>query len=451
MLPTANHPQIALRQVAQARRTVRSERGSALLAALCFATVLAISLGSYLTLCYRELALSARSVQGTRSLELAETGMEEALWALNKNDWSTWTISGTTASKTISDFNFGGGVTGDVAVTIASYNGTAGTRSVTVVGTTTTADGQRISRTLTSSSVPAALAVNAVAATNGTISFSSGGTVDSYDSAIGKYSSQTPGYSAILASALSSTSATVQLTNAQVKGYAATLYSAGPSYSTSAKLIGPTTPDTTRIDASRISTSPYQPVFTIKTVTGTGSTLSNPTAGSSTTLGSPTDTSPAIYYSTGLNLTSTTKITINGPVRIVVSGSFYIGLNGGTPSIELTTNGTLEVFAASDIAIYGNGIKNPSEDPKRVIIYGTNTLTAPDINTTVPFHGVIYTPNGQFNVLGNSAIYGALVAKKVVFSGSAPAVHYDVNLRRVVFDGVETPYSISDWRDNNAD
>ena len=51
---------------------------------------------------------------------------------------------------------------------------------------------------------------------------------------------QTPGFSAIVSSGSTSTSsATVQLTNAQIKGYVATL-STGPSYSTSGKLVGPT-------------------------------------------------------------------------------------------------------------------------------------------------------------------------------------------------------------------
>lgn len=420
-----------------------------MLAALCFSTVMAIALASYLTLCHRTLELSARSVQGTQTVELAETGMEEALWALNKNDWTNWTITGTTATKTTSGFTFDNNVTGRVELTVTSYNGTAGVRTVTVSGITTDSDGVNQTRTLSSSSALAPLFVNALAGTNGTVTFSSGGTVDSYDSTLGTYASQTPGFGAVIASDLTPTgTATVGLVNAQVKGYVASQYSTGPSYSSSARLLGPTTPGTTKIDTSRISTSPYQPVFSIKTISGSGTTLGTPSGGSTTTLGSPSDTSPRIYYSTGLNLTSTTKIIINGPVRLVVSGSFYIGLNGGSPSIEVSNNGTLEVFAAGDIAIYGNGINNKTNDPSRAVIYGTNTLTVPDMNTTVPFYGVIYTPNGNFTVAGNSTVYGSIVAKKISFTGSAPVVHYDVNLRNKSFSGVDTPYAISDWRES---
>lgn len=84
-----------------------------------------------------------------------------------------------------------------------------------------------------------------------------------------------------------------------------------------------------------------------------------------------------------------TKFVVDGPVRLVVSGNFYVGLNGGTPSIEVTTNGTLEVFAGNNIAIHGNGIDNKTREPSRLAVYSNNTLTAPDMNTTIVYYGVI--------------------------------------------------------------
>ena len=80
-------------------KRLTSERGAALLAAMCFASVLAIALGSYITVCYRSLQMSSRNSSSTHSVELAEVGMEDALWSLNKDDWSGWAISGTTATK----------------------------------------------------------------------------------------------------------------------------------------------------------------------------------------------------------------------------------------------------------------------------------------------------------------------------------------------------------------
>src|SRR5687767_11681832 len=156
------------------------ERGSALLAALCFATVLAIALSSYLSLCYRTLELSNRGVTSLQAVELAEAGMENALWALNNNNWDSWTITGTTAARTITGFTFTNGVTGRISLSITSFDGSAGERTVTASGITTRVDGTETRRTLTSSSALAPLFTNAVAGTTGRVRFLSGGTVDSY-------------------------------------------------------------------------------------------------------------------------------------------------------------------------------------------------------------------------------------------------------------------------------
>lgn len=440
-----------------APRRFAGQRGSALLVAMCFAAVLAIALSSYLTLCYRSLQMSSRNLNSAHSVELAECGMEEVLWTLNANnctgDWSTWTIAGTTATKTVSGFSYENGVTGSISLRVTNYTGTGGTRTVTVTGTTTLADGTTSSRTLTSTSAQAPMFVNAVAATSSTVSFNSAGTADSYDSSVGTYASQTPTYSAIIASnATASSAATVALTNAQVKGYVASLYSGGPSYSSSGKLLGPSTAVGTRIDTDRITTSPYQPTFDISTPSGSGATLSNPGSSGTVTIGTSGATSASVYYCSGLDMTGTSKIVVAGPVQIVMNGSaaFYIGLHGGTPSIQVNADASLEVFTAGDIAIYGGGINNLSQLPKNVAIYGTNALTVPDMSTTTAFYGVIYTPNGNFTVAGNASVYGALVAKKVTFSGSAPAVHYDLNLRQTVFPGLETPYAVSNWNETTS-
>ena len=413
---------------------------------MCFSFVMALALASYLTLCTRTLQLSSRNVNGGHAIELAESGMEDALWSLNKNTWTGWTIVGTTATKTTTGFTYDNGVTGSITTTVTNYNVTGATRVLTVTGTTTMGDGTTSSRTLSSSTVPAALFVNAVAGTTGTVAFSSAGSADSYDSSLGDYTAQTPGFSAFIASsAVATSSATVSLVNAQIKGYAASLYSGGPSYSSSAQLLGPTTPGGTKIDTSRISTSPYQPVFDLKTPTGTGTTLFNPTTNTTVTIGVSSDTSPRLYYCSGLDMTGTTKVIVNGPVQLVMTGggAFYIGLHGGTPSFQVNATGSLEVFTTGDIAIYGGGITNASKLPKNVAIYGTNALTVPDLNTTTPFYGVIYTPTGNFTVDNDATIYGAIVAKKVAFISSAPVVHYDLNLRQTSFAGIDTPFTVS--------
>jgi len=447
-----------------------SERGVALVLACFFcSSFFILALASYITVCNRTLEMSSRNLNGGHSIELAEMGMEEALWALNNSatdNWSNWSFAGSTATRTLSgaSFNYDNGVTGSVSLSVTNYNVGTGAHVITATATTTMADGSRISRSLSSVASPAALFTNALGATGtstttGTITFNSGGTVDSYDSSAGLYSAQTPTYSAILAAGgTSTTTYPIQLTNARIKGYTATVTgSKGLGYTVggSARVIGPSTTvnvSGTTIDASRVISTPisYQQNFAIKTISGVGTTIpGNNTGGTIGTVGA---TTPSIYYYTGgLELTGGTTITVQGPVIMVITGYFHMGVDGSTSSIQVLSTGSLQVYTTSDLAIYGGGINNLTQDPKKVVIYGTNTggitdmSSDPDMSTSTDFYGVIYTPNGKFTVKKNNAIYGSIVAATVLFTSSAPVIHYDLNLRKVLFDGITTPFGVSSW------
>jgi len=423
-----------------------SERGSALLASLCFAAVLVIALGSYITVCYRSLQMSTRNLSSAQCVELAELGLEETLWALNKNDWSNgWSVIGTTAAKTINGLAFNHGAVGSVSLTVTNFDGSlAGVvREVTATGVTTQTDGTTSRRTLTTHSTKAPLFFNAVAATTGRVRLRVAGTVDSYDARTDP-DAATPGYSAVIASGSTSTSAaTVQLTNAQIRGYVATL-STGPSYSTGARVYGPTTPGTTKIDGARLSTSPYQPVFEDNPPGGTATVLPGGTA----TIGTPGDTTPALYSATNISLNGSQVLTIDGPVVLNVTGDLTIS---NSARIRISLTGSLEIHLAGDLILNGNGIQNLTKLPKNLLIIAKadNFYDTLGMATNAVFHGVIYTPNNSLTITNSQTIYGAIVAKSVTFSAS-PTIHYDVSLRDEVFAGIATPFAISRWRETPA-
>jgi hypothetical protein len=423
-----------------------------MLAALCFALVLAIALSSYITMCYRSLQMSTRNANNGHAVELAETGMEEALWALHNDDWTGWAISGKTATKTLAGFTFDNRTTGTATLTIANYDGTTGTRTLTVTGTTTLADGTTQSRTLTSTSSPAPLFVNAIAAVGNTtstykglVTFGNAGTIDSYDAASDP-TAATPGYQAVVASTSNvTTSSTVQLTNVKIKGYVSTL-STGPAYSTSATLYGASSPASPKIDSSRVTTSPYQPLFDVITPSAP-----NPLGSGSRTIGTAGATTPTYYYYSGnYYLGSGNVLTVDGPVVIVISGYLWTdGTHATGGKIRVTANGSLTVFVRGDMRIDGNGIVNDTKLPKNVAIFGqTGNTNALEFWTTVPFYGVIYTPQASLSFANNNVFYGSVVAQSVAFtSTSSPTFHYDTSLRDASFAGLDTPFAVANWRE----
>jgi hypothetical protein len=106
--------------------------------ALCFVAIIGIALASYIAVCSRAMNLSNRTFQGNLSKQLTELGMDEALRAFNKNDWSNWAsnptnvTSGawtldTTNKRATRTITFGAGklaqgVTGTVKIRIDNYD-----------------------------------------------------------------------------------------------------------------------------------------------------------------------------------------------------------------------------------------------------------------------------------------------------------------------------------------
>ena len=422
----------------------RSERGSALLAALCLAIVLTISLSSYLALCFTSLAMSTRSVMATHSQELAESGIEQAIYMSSSGDttgWNVATASGTTTLSTTmtmtssglvatssspTPFNFGNGATGVVNITMTYPAGfPQSIQSISSQGVVTLPMGSIvasakpvISRTLTyigpgaGSTVAAPVFVNAAAATAATpynsgdpgyVQFTSGGTVDSYNSnpsatnlkngsvcviaaagntnwiAIGAPSNSVgtvftatgpgtgtgtayedfnntligpgnyvnEGYSAILASQNTSlATGNVAIKGATVKGYAVGYDYSSPSstnwfsyVTNSGQLIGPSTSFGTYIDSSRIVTSPV-PYQPIFQESRPANTA---TYSGQTTMGTAGATTPTIYQAgIGFTLGDGQTINIVGPVVIISYGAIQIT---GTGGITLTTpSASLQIF-----------------------------------------------------------------------------------------------------------
>ena len=448
----------------RAQRLPKNNRGAALLAALLVAGALAIVLTSYVAMCYTSLKMSTLSANSGHSAELAETGMEEALWALHNNDWTGWSTSGTSKTKILNassgyTFSYDGAATGSVSLTISNYDGTTGSRTVTSTGTITLSDGTTQNRTLASTSSPAPLFVNAIAATGnstttypGRVRFKSGGLVDSYDSTVTTAPVSGSGFSAVVASKSDLTSAqtstgTVQLTSATIDGYVAVMPGSAGLYSgASAVLHGTSVIGNPKVDTSRISSSPYQPIFDVITPSGAMTALT----GGSQTLGTAGATSPTYYYYTGDlylgdNSGIPTVLTVNGPVVLVISG--YLATED-TSKIQVRSGGSVTIFVGGGLWLDGNGIENQTLLPKNVAVLAqTGNSSQFEFTTGTPFYGVLYAPNSLFNFYNygvNPTIFGSIVGQQVVFNSScSPTFHYDTSLRNVSFAGIDTPFAVN--------
>ncbi len=131
------------------RRCFARPRGSMLIAAMLFAIGIAIVLGSYLALGRTTLKVAHRSYFANDATNLAEAGLEEALYRFNlmgtgtavATAWTGWTISGANASYTLPTFNRDQNAVGVVKVYVIGYNGSTSVPMIISQATITPFDG----------------------------------------------------------------------------------------------------------------------------------------------------------------------------------------------------------------------------------------------------------------------------------------------------------------------
>jgi len=371
-----------------------------------------------------------------------------------------------------------------------SWGVTTGAPVVYAEGTVNIVGSPSIRTQLRATIAPAPLFPNAAASAT-TISASSGGTVDSYDSTQGTIAVQGGGtsiggvsnygtyvfhqntatnYSAVAAAGDTSGTA-VSLTSTVVKGYVAAPSSTtspyAPLFSSGGSVKGFTSPATPSIDLSRISRSPYIPKFETLPGGAGGLAANWATTPKGTPLyleytmniGAAGDTVPSRYYYNG-NLTIGTAtlniLRINGPVILYVNGDLFITASGSTGRIDIASTASAEIHVAGAFKadVGGEGILSYNSDPRSLIIISDTTSNATHFYSegVNDLYGVIYIPystssTGYYNDNNNTEIFGAVSANKITYSGANLNIHYDTSLRYATFGGVDQPYGITEWRE----
>lgn len=462
----------------------RMRRASITLVALCMTTALGIALGSYLALCTRSTQFSTRMLQQEKVRELAQVGFEEALWALNQNNWTSsgptgsigWSVSGANRTVTLSYPMEGqGGVTGQVVLTVANYASTGPTwPTITAAATLTLPNGETFTRSQQATTGPAPLFANAIASADSYVSFAVGGTIDSWNSdpdndsttplvSYSFTSGNAANYEAVIAGRTNGSYGVV-LSQATLRGYAAT-FGLPVSYSTSGsppgKILGPSTASGVNVDTRRIGKSAFVPLANVFSVTLP--TVTNP-SGELTLLGGVLallDTlldsllgSSSTIDTVRLNGNFTLKreLIITRPTKIIVDGDFefstyagILGIGATRGKITIQPGASLELYVTGDVNIAVDGFDNQTNDPKKLALFCTGTSTTDSLryDSAKSFCGVIFCENKPIEVLQPATFYGALLSRQFIrFSASAPApiFHYDSSLRYTRFTGVTTPY-----------
>ena len=379
--------------------------------------------------------LASRGVAQSVAANLAEAGIEDALFAANNSyfnstyGWSTASDSATAKVKTTTGLSLSQG-TGEIYLRVDSYASTSPT--IIALGVVRPLSGAVIVKQLRCAIVKRSTWANGMVSKSAII-FSGNATIDSYDSSLGVYNASTNrSDQATVASDSTALDPVVLNSNATIYGYVAT-GGAAPTVSSNGRVYGATSPANPNVDPSRVRTDFNQniPDATAPTVAATSLGSVN----SSTSLpriGDLPGTDGRYHYTaSSLSLNGHDVISVTGPVDLTVTGNIALTGNGeisigGVGSISPSLN----IYAAGSVSLGGNGMLNQTNVPGNTALYGTapsGTTQSITVTGNGEFIGAIYAPNATVSLTGNGAVNGAVIANTITLGGSG-VFHYDVHL-----------------------
>jgi len=441
-----------------------SQRGSVLIVALILAAIIGISLASYIRLGTASQTISNRALYNNGAMNLAENGLEEAMYSINKavNDasytWSGWNNNGTAGSSDAwhrfpsagTTYTLSQNATGYVRVYVYNYKGVVApkivTRSTINLGGAAAAPIEKwIEVTLSRTSKFA----NGLVAKNSILFRGNNATVDSWNSdpsnngSFADYNAATNRHDNGSVGSISVNVDSVLVKNADVWGYVSTNNGQSPAdnVGSNGSILGADSPTGVTVDPNRVSTqfaASFDPVTAPSTaLPNIGSISSAGTYGVAST--------PTTILATDITVSGNSRIvTFQGDVTLILTGSQAIKISGNGSGIAVAAGSSLKIYTAGAIDLTGQGITNATGAPKNVQIYGTSTTTQ-DIKIAGGgnFAGVIYAPTADVTINGDGAMKGSVVANNITLTGNAE-FHYDESLGNM---GGGNPFRVTKWKE----
>ncbi len=406
---------------------LREKEGSILIVAVMFATIAAVSIGSFIRIAGTEMRMANSNLYGVASLNLAEAGVEEALYAINRADNGAWATQGWTSSfsgnrreNVFNGYELGSGATGEVHVVVNNAN----SDDPTVV-----AEGRVMYRGDLTATRQLEIRLRkrtffASGMTSREEIVFSGGQVS-----VASYLSSDPDAGIRDNGSVASNSVkedSITIGNADIWGYVATRGT--DPVIRNGTVRGEDTPDGVSVDPDRISMD-FSSSF--PTVSNPDGLTAVPYTGE-LLLGDPLFDTPIAYQADDISFSGQEELVVRGDVILIVHNDFR--LTGGA-KITVSEGASLQMYVGGDVHIRGNGMVNATGLPENLQVYGTSTDHEQDFSMGggPSWHAAVYAPNAilSMNGGGNSGEFrGSVVGKRITMNGNSTFL-YDEDLAGV--------------------
>ena len=355
--------------------------------------------------------ITEKSFGSLAALNLAEAGLERAIWEMNSGSISSW--SGTLDERTLNISNFAasnGTVIGNISTTV--YNPQGLTPVIESTGTAVHIGAPSVSKTLRvvlQGGAPAPLFNFGLFGGVGGVNIGSGAVIDSYDSRLGVYGGTNVHNNANIATNSIYYGAINLGNNSIINGDAMTGTGSDPNDVIIQGMGSDITGEKVALDDPKVLPSVPVPTGLVNrgnlSVSGTSTTISQ-----------------SGQYG-NLTLAKNARVTITSNVTLYVSGAFTLNNNAEfriNPGCSVTLN-----FGGSWSLNSNCMINNMNQDPTKLVMLGTDTFSgSKTFCNTFTTYAAMYFPNANINFANTAAIYGSIIARQFMI-GNNMQVHYD--------------------------
>jgi len=385
---------------------MKENEGYVIVISLVVAAAALLLLGVFLGSIVTERKNVEKSYHSAQALNLAEAGVEKAIWQLNNSPASA--ASGEFEIEGIGSCDYTTTISGDTAIIQASgYSPGINIQGCVTRKVKVTAECEKLN-----------LFNTGVFAVNGPIEFVHGSMVDSYDSTAGSYEDQA-----------------INEDDDSKFTYA----NSGASVGTSS-----TDPDVIQVDdSSKVFGSvsagievelpqPTPPASFDYDYSGTAQAVLSISGSEIYEI-----STPGTYRYDVISISGNGVLEINAPGKVTIYVAGDVRVNDldvtGNGEIRVATGTTVEFYVGGNLKVAGNGIVNSNSDPSSLAIYGTEQTENVQIQGNAAYCGLVYAPGASVTIKGatdkdSAVFYGAVVANSI-YIGPHGSIHYDETLK----------------------
>ncbi len=141
-------------------------------------------------------------------------------------------------------------------------------------------------------------------------------------------------------------------------------------------------------------------------------------------------------------------VEIEGDVAIYVTGQFSLGSN---TELRIAEGGSLRLYLDSSFELDSNcSVNTTLEDPSKLVVLGTDNLTGTiNLDSNTPFYGALYMPRADIVCSSNIDFHGSVIGRSVLLNSNVD-LSYAGDL--VNLDGLpewEAPLIVKSWQEKS--